>query len=417
MAETLKFIHAADFHLDEPVSGLPRIPAHLKTVLANAPYDAATRVFDLAISERVDFVLLAGDLFHIDAAAPRAPAFLLGQFERLAEKEIHVYWAGGTVDQPDRWPASIPLPENVTTFSSTYVDAVEHIRDGTVVATIRGAGHDPKRKSGVDFSAGTSETFAIALTHGDFDPSALTAHNVRYWALGGRHKPTKLDKTGHIAAYSGTPLGRSQKESGPHGCKIGRVDSSGKLFVQDVETDTVRWMPQKVAIEETHSVGELKKILLERGLKIATDNAEQTVLTNWYLSPAGDFNPALRRTEVRDELLEWLRDEFGRGEQGIWSVDLKIDPPESLPMAWYEEDTILGEYLRAVGRHQSDDSLKLILHDYMPANVQSEMLNNLGHVPTARRDEVLRRAALTGIEYLAVGRDTTATIDVDQPVV
>ncbi len=416
MAETIKFIHASDFHLDEPVSGLVQIPLHLKTVLANAPYESATRVFDLAVSERVDFVLLAGDLFNIDAAAPRAPAFLLGQFERLAELDIAVYWAGGSVDQPDRWPASIPIPENVTTFSSSYVDAVEHLRDGEVIATIRAAGHDPQRKSGADFSAGTSEDFAIALTCGEYEPTSLTAHNVRYWALGGRHRPNKLEKTGSVVAYSGTPQGRSNKEAGPRGCKICRVDSAGKLFVQNVETDSVRYLPQKVAVDETASIGELKKILGERGLKVATDNTGRTVLSKWSLSTAGDFNPAIRGAEVREELLEWLRDEFGRSETGLWSIDLRVEPPESLPMAWYEEDTILGEYLRAVGRHQSDESLKLVLHDYLPANVQSEIIGNLAHVAGNRRDEVLRRAALVGIEYLAVGRDTTATVEVEAEV-
>ena len=50
MAESVKFIHASDFHLDEPMKGLAELPPHLKSVIANAPYQAARRVFDLAIS-------------------------------------------------------------------------------------------------------------------------------------------------------------------------------------------------------------------------------------------------------------------------------------------------------------------------------------------------------------------------------
>ena len=86
MAEAVKFIHASDFHLDQSMRGLAELPTHLKTVLANAPYNAAEKVFDLAIAERVDFVLLAGDLYDMDKSGPRAPAFLLSQFNRLAEK-------------------------------------------------------------------------------------------------------------------------------------------------------------------------------------------------------------------------------------------------------------------------------------------------------------------------------------------
>ena len=67
MSEAIKFIHASDLHLDQSIRGLSELPKHLVEVLANAPYTAATRIFDLAISERVDFVLLAGDLFDLNA--------------------------------------------------------------------------------------------------------------------------------------------------------------------------------------------------------------------------------------------------------------------------------------------------------------------------------------------------------------
>ena len=77
MAEAFKFIHASDLHLDQSLKGLAELPAHLKTVLANAPYESATRVFDTAISERADFVLLSGDLFDLELGGPRG-SILIG---------------------------------------------------------------------------------------------------------------------------------------------------------------------------------------------------------------------------------------------------------------------------------------------------------------------------------------------------
>ena len=67
----------------------------------------------------------------------------------------------------------------------------------------------------------------------------------------------------------------------------------------------------------------------------------------------------------------------------------------------YEEDTILGEYLRAVGRYQSDDSLKLNLHEYMPDTVKGDMMASVAHITRERRDITLRRAAMIGVNYLA----------------
>lgn len=400
MAETIKFIHASDFHLDQSISGLIELPSHLIQVLANAPYDAASKVFDLAIAERVDFVLLSGDLFDFESGNARAAAFLLSQFQRLAEKEIQVYWCAGECDQPDRWPSSIELPENVVTFSSSIVEQLDHRRDGETVARIMASGYDADRRTGAEFSAPDSQVFNIALTHGDFESTSLNATNIRYWALGGRHKQSKLEKTGTVVVYPGTTQGRKPKEPGFHGFQICRVDSSGKLRVQSVESDRVRWMPQKVAINEQVNLEELKNELGERALKIMTDTTDQVVLCRWHLVTEGDFNPKIRNREWISQLLEWLRDEFGRSDRGLWSVNLTVESPRSLPIEWYEEDTLLGEYLRATGRYQSDESLKLNLHEYMPNTVKSKVTDGMPLVSNKAREEVLRRATLIGVEYL-----------------
>ena len=402
MAATLKFIHASDLHLDRPMSGLTEIPTHLYEVLANAPYEAAKKVFDLAVSERVDFVLLAGDLYDSDAGNARAAAFLLSQFERLADKDIAVYWCGGETDHPDRWPTAIELPDNVVTFSSRIVEEVNHEREGEPVARIMGCGYDANHRRTIgDFSSPSTELFTVALAHGDFDIQSLKAENVKYWALGGNHKASKHDRTSSTIVYSGTPQGRSPKESGSCGFKLGRIDAAGKLRLQTVESDRVRWLPQKVAISEGVEVQTLKKELTERAAKIVADTTDQIVLARWTLATEGMFNPAIRKREWSEQILEWLRDEFGRGDKGLWSVSLDVAAPKQLPSDWYEEDTILGEFMRAIGRYQSDDSLRLNLHEYTPTTVEGTLTAGMSQVSQNRREEVLRRAAMVGIDYLA----------------
>mgnify|MGYP003554902503 CR=1 FL=1 len=110
MAPALKFLHAADLHLDRVMEGLTEIPAHLKSTLANAGYQAAEHVFGLALAERVDCVLLAGDVVDLEQGGPRAATFLQSQFQRLADKQIPVFWCGGGVDHLDRWPNAATLP-------------------------------------------------------------------------------------------------------------------------------------------------------------------------------------------------------------------------------------------------------------------------------------------------------------------
>ena len=396
MAQAFKFIHASDFHLDRPIRGLAELPIHMKSVLANAPYDSARKVFDLAISDRVDFVLLSGDLFDLSCSGPRPAAFMLSQFERLADKGIEVYWCSGSVDPIDRWPTSIELPDNVVTFSTSVLEDVSHRRNGTTIASIYGIGYDEKRNSAVDFITDSDDGFSIGLAHGEFDSNTMPYDEIRYWAFGGRHKSTKLEKPGSIVAYPGTPQGRNPRESGSFGCFVCRVDTNGKLRVQSVETDAVRWLPQKVSIHESINDTDLKNMLAERALKLVSDNSDQSLLVDWNFTTTGDFNPALRRRENVEQLLDWLRDEFGRGETGLWSTQVRIDPPSTLPTSWYEEDTILGEYLRSIGRYQSDESLNLSLHEYIPVAVENE-LSGVARISGDRRNSTLRQAALLGV--------------------
>jgi hypothetical protein len=103
--------------------------------------------------------------------------------------------------------------------------------------------------------------------------------------------------------------------------------------------------------------------------------------------------------------MKWLRDEFGRGEQGIWSVGLSFDPPAALPGSWYEEDTILGDYLRALGRYQGDESMGLVLHDYLPRSVSAEAAADVIRLKAEERAAVLSAAGLLGVEYLTANRD------------
>ena len=409
MNDEFKFIHAADFHLDEPMSGLPELPTHLKSALVETPYVAAKRIFDLAVAEKVDFVLLAGDMFDMDSGGCRPAAFLLSQFERLADKNIAVYWCGGKTDHPDRWPANIELPRNVRTFSTSIVEEVYHSRRERPIATIVGSGYDSQRRTSADFAADSSEVFPIGLGYGDFETNSVISKNIRYWAQGGNHQYQQIERGSSLVVSAGTPQSRQPAEIGTHGCVLVRVDAAGTIRSHFVETDTFRWLPQTVAIAENSSLDEIKNVMGERALKLVSDHVDRMLLVNWRLETHGSFNPQLRTEANRDEIVKWLRREFGSGQTGLWSVSLEIDSPTNLPEGWYEEDTILGDYLRAIGRFQSDASINLALHDYLPKNIDTEIANPIVRLSGEQRDQILAEAALTGVEYLAAQRDWNDT--------
>src|SRR5580693_839723 len=57
----ITFLHAADIHLDSPLKGLERYENAPVDRIRGATRRAFTRLIDLAIEKRVDFVLIAGD--------------------------------------------------------------------------------------------------------------------------------------------------------------------------------------------------------------------------------------------------------------------------------------------------------------------------------------------------------------------
>src|SRR6185295_8010552 len=124
-----RFLHASDLHLEQPLHGFPSAPDHLRRLCIDAPYLAAERVFDAALKEDVAFVLLAGDVVNLTTAGARAVCFLQEQFERLAQRKIHVYWAGGECDSPEHWPNSLHWPENVTAFPAGRVQEIVFQRE------------------------------------------------------------------------------------------------------------------------------------------------------------------------------------------------------------------------------------------------------------------------------------------------
>ena len=146
-------------------------------------------------------------------------------------------------------------------------------------------------------------------------------------------------------------------------------------------------------------------MLSERALKIVNDCPDHLVLTRWFFNTDGPFNPRIRKPEWSAEILEWLRDEFGRGDRGLWSTEVTVEAPKNLPTEWYEEDTILGEFMRVVARHQSDDSLKLNVHQYMPHTFKGDSMASVGQIHRDHREQVLRKTNMVGVEYLAAHKE------------
>ena len=60
-----RFLHTADLHLDSPLTSLALRNADLGDLVRGATRKALERIVDLAITEAVDAVIIAGDLYDV----------------------------------------------------------------------------------------------------------------------------------------------------------------------------------------------------------------------------------------------------------------------------------------------------------------------------------------------------------------
>ena len=81
-----RFVHAADFHLEQPPFGIGEVPDHLRELFIESAYWAAERVFETVLSEEAEFLVLSGDLLDPQRTGPRGPLFLREQFQRLSDR-------------------------------------------------------------------------------------------------------------------------------------------------------------------------------------------------------------------------------------------------------------------------------------------------------------------------------------------
>jgi len=95
----------------------PELPDALKDACLSAVWKSAERVFDLALEQNVDFLLLTGDVLQPDLTGARGLVFLTQQFNRLRERGISVYWKLERSIEEWMLP-DFRFPENVFLFPS-----------------------------------------------------------------------------------------------------------------------------------------------------------------------------------------------------------------------------------------------------------------------------------------------------------
>ena len=254
----IRFIHAADLHLDSPLRGLEAREGAPVALLRGATRRAFEGLVRLAVEERVDFVVIAGDVYDGDWKDYSTGLFFRGQMVRLREAGIAVFLIAGNHDAASVISRRLNLPENVHGFSNRTVESKD-VPGHPVVIHGRGFPHRAVPENlAADYPPAVAGKLNLGLLHTsltgrpDHDTYApcseqdLRGKGYGYWALGHVHRPEVVSRDPWIV-FAGNCQGRHVREAGPRGCRLVTVNDD--LAVESAEMrplDVVRWEELKV---------------------------------------------------------------------------------------------------------------------------------------------------------------------------
>ena len=246
----LRFLHAADFHLDSPFVALGGQKAALRR------QEQRKQLRELAeLAQGTDLVLLAGDLLDSIRAYGETREALQEFFRCLP---MPVFIAPGNHDAyiPQSPYTRMELPENVHIFTQTMPERVFLPELG---CTVWGAAFRSERAEAPlrGFHAEKDGNLQLMVVHGEvtegnskYGPIAqedIAASGLSYLALGHKHGFSGLQRAGKTWwAYPGCTLGRGFDETGEKGVILGSLDGeectlefrplSGRMY-RDLEVD------------------------------------------------------------------------------------------------------------------------------------------------------------------------------------
>jgi DNA repair exonuclease SbcCD nuclease subunit len=248
----VRFIHAADIHLDSPLRGLSAYQDAPAEQLRGATREAFSLLVTTAIDEQVDFMIIAGDLYDGDWPDFNTGLYFCSEMGRLHRAGIPVFVLFGNHDAESHMTKALRLPDNVRRFSAN--EAQIHKLDGLRVA-LHGRSfkvRDTTENLVASYGQPLRDHFNIGVLHtaleghndhASYAPCTLAeleAKGYDYWALGHVHEHKVWTGRATIC-FPGNLQGRSIRETGRRGAVMVTVGADRRPQVERLYVDVLRW--------------------------------------------------------------------------------------------------------------------------------------------------------------------------------
>ena len=335
MPAMLRLLHTADVHLGARHADLGEQAAAQR----ERQFAAFRASIDLALAEKVDLVLIAGDLFDSNTQPRRSVERAAAELKRLAEATIrtviipgtHDVYDGASVYRAYDLAAMAGLPPDSDRLVVLTPDRPD-VAIGTLDVVVHGRVFATKRASrsplaGFDVAGDDRATWHVGMIHGSlsipektehdevvFTSDEVAASHLDYLALGHWHSTQRGRAGATLWAYSGAPepvavdqdragnvllVTLEERSGGRHiAVEERRV---GRTRFERLEVDAVAVSSQPALVERLGALADPDLVLDVRiigvrpdDLDLATDEIERQVAERFFRVRVRDASvPAL----------------------------------------------------------------------------------------------------------------------------
>ena len=351
-------LRCADIHLDSPLQGIAKHPEAPCGAIGIATRAAFENVITIAISEAVDFVLIAGDLYDTALQSFESALFFNRQMARLREADIKVFLAYGNHDAAVKLIKNLRVPDNVRVLSHSHPETVIDEDLGIAVHGQSFAKQAVTEDLAANYPAAITGLFNIGIlhtnlggnsSHENYAPSSLATlvnKGYQYWALGHVHSRQVVNESPWIV-YPGNTQGRQIREAGEKTCEVITVADNGQVNLQAMPTSAVPWYLAEVDCSAAACPEDVYDAVDEHLQQIPAKAEGRTAVVRILLTGASKAHSRL----VRDE--DKLRNEVAslamQADGTLWieRVVLQTTPLLNVEELLRREDPI-GEVLRVL---------------------------------------------------------------------
>ncbi|MFT8807866.1 metallophosphoesterase family protein [Gluconobacter sp.] len=341
---SFRFLHAADIHLDSPLRGLSRYEGLPEAEIRGSTRRALDRLVETALTEKVDFVVLAGDLYDGSWQDVGTGLYMVRALSRLVQAGIRVVTLSGNHDAQSVIARELPLPDGIDHFS---YDAPQTFHWPELGVALHGQSFRDRHVTQDmtrNYPAPVAGCFNIGVLHTSLSGygahetyapcsvETLSARGYDYWALGHVHAREIVCEHPWIV-FPGVLQGRHARETGPCGCALVTVEDGIVRSVEFVECDVVRWCRLELDISGMQGMDAVLGAARREMEQALSDAGGRTVIARIVLSGQSVLHDRLCASQTWKEDLRGIAVSLAQGgAQGMVGIALeKIRNETSAP--------------------------------------------------------------------------------------